>query len=205
MIAHLYDAGSDTSDPNNLGRIKNTGIDAQYQYLLDPHTITAQVAYMRQVTDYSANTLAGFASPYFLVDGVTPVAAANPSDTANIFRAKLSYVYQAKYGGSLSYFNLTGTANTLNQSSGFDSNGQITSTDPLGTGITSTRVTGNLSGNPATNGMTYEVFWLPVQYVRVGAQYTAYHKFNGATDNYDGFGRNARDNNTLFLYVWGAY
>jgi hypothetical protein len=41
--------------------------------------------------------------------------------------------------------------------------------------------------------------------VRVGAQYWAYNRFNGASSNYDGFGRNARDNNTLFVYVWGAY
>jgi hypothetical protein len=44
-----------------------------------------------------------------------------------------------------------------------------------------------------------------VQYVRVGAQYTAYSRFNGASQNYDGFGRNARDNNSLFLYLWAAY
>lgn len=204
MIAHVYDGGSDISDPNNLGRFKNVGIDAQYQYILDPHTVTAQLAYMRQKTDYSANTLAG-SSAYFLADGVTPVAPYSASDTSNILRAKLSYIYQAKYGGSLSFFNSTGTTNTLNQSSGFDSNGQITSLDPLGTGISSTRVTGNLSGNPATRGLTYEAFWMPVQYARVGVQYTAYNKFNGASDNYDGLGRNARDNNTLFFYVWGAY
>lgn len=215
MTAHVFDGTTDPSDSGAYNRIRNTGVDAQYQYLLDPHTITAQVAYMRQVTDYSANTLAG-ASSFVQSDGATPVAAFNPSDTTNIFRAKLSYVYQAKYGGSLSYFNLRGTTNTLNQSSGFDpcfaagapgAGSAPISTDADATQgcAPSTRVTGNLSGNPATNGMTYEVFWLPVQYVRVGAQYTAYHKFNGATDNYDGFGRNARDNNTLFLYVWGAY
>jgi hypothetical protein len=207
MVAHVYDAGSDTSDPNNLGRFKNTGIDAQYQYLLDPHTITAQVAYMRQVQDYSANTQAG-ASSFVLADGATPVAAFNPSDTTNTLRAKLSYVYQAKYGGSLAYFNRTGTINTLNQTSGFDPATGLITSDPgglLGAAAVSTRVTGNLTGDPATRGFTYELFWLPVQNVRVGAQYTAYNKYNGATDNYDGLGRNARDNNTLFLYVWGAY
>jgi hypothetical protein len=41
--------------------------------------------------------------------------------------------------------------------------------------------------------------------MRVGLQYTTYSRFNGASDNYDGFGRNARDNNSLFLYVWAAY
>jgi len=36
-------------------------------------------------------------------------------------------------------------------------------------------------------------------------QYTAYNKFNGAKTNYDGNGRNAGDNNTLFFNVWVAY
>lgn len=205
MIARVYDAGTATSDSDNLGRFKNNGIDAQYQYLLDPHSFTAQVAYMRQVQNYSAATIAGAEPSYFLSDGVTPVGSVNLSDTTHVFRAKASYIYQAKYGGSLAVFNKTGTTNTLNQTAGYDSNGQITSTDPLGTGIQSTRVSGNLSGNPATRGFTYEVFWIPQQNVRVGAQYTAYSKFNGASNNYDGFGRNAKDNNTLFLYAWFAF
>jgi len=205
MIAHVYDAGTDTSDPGNLGLFRNTGVDAQYQYLLDPHTVTAQVAYMRQVSTYSPNSINGLTSPYYLADGITPVDPYSPSDTTNVFRAKVSYVYQAKYGGSLAFFNLTGSTNTKNQTAGFDTNGQVTSTDPLGTGIASTRVNGNLSGKSATSGITYEAFWIPKQNVRIGAQYTAYSKFNGATDNYDGFGRNAKDNNTLFGYVWFAF
>ncbi len=203
MVAHAYDLGSDTSDPNNLGSYRNLGIDAQYQYLLDPHSITLQAAFMREKQAHSVNSMA--ASPYYLADGVTPVAAPNSSDTDNIFRLKASYIYQAKYGGSLAFFNKTGSTNTLNQTSGYDSSGQITSTDPNETGITSLRVNGSLSGNPATRGMTYEAFWLPLQYVRVGLQYTTYSKFNGAGTNYDGFGRNARDNNTLFGYIWFAY
>jgi hypothetical protein len=211
MVAHVYDGGSDISDPNNLGRFRNSGVDAQYQYLLDPHTITAQVAYMRQKQNYSANTVADAnanGAPAVFVDAAgSPVAPVNDSDTTKTFRAKLSYVYLAKYGGSLSFFNLTGTTNTLNQTSGFDPAFGITS-DPgglLGATGMSQRVGGNLSGNPATRGLTYEAFWLPVQYVRVGVQYTAYNKFNGASTNYDGLGRNARDNNSLFVYIWGVY
>jgi hypothetical protein len=203
MIAHVYDAGSDTADPDNLGLYRNTSIDAQYQYLLDPHTVTAQVAYMRQVQTYSPNALAGAtaAATYVMADGVTPVDAANPSDTTNIFRAKLSYVYQAKYGGSLAFFNKTGTTNTFNQTAGFDAAG----CGGAVCNVSSARVGGSLSGNPATSGITYEAFWIPTQNIRVGAQYTAYNKFNGASDNYDGFGRNAKDNNTLFGYIWFAY
>ena len=36
-------------------------------------------------------------------------------------------------------------------------------------------------------------------------QYTGYGKFDGAKTNYDGTGRNARDNNTLFFNVWVAF
>ncbi len=39
---------------------------------------------------------------------------------------------------------------------------------------------------------------MPWQNVRLSAQYTAYTKFNGGTTNYDGFGRNASWNNTLY-------
>ena len=53
--------------------------------------------------------------------------------------------------------------------------------------------------------LSIEAFWTPTQYLRIGAQYTAYGRYNGASQNYDGFGRNARDNNSLFLYLWAAY
>jgi hypothetical protein len=33
-------------------------------------------------------------------------------------------------------------------------------------------------------------------------QYTIYDRFNGAGSNYDGFGRDASDNNTLYFLVW---
>ena len=41
--------------------------------------------------------------------------------------------------------------------------------------------------------------------LRVGVQYTAYVKFNGAGRNYDGLGRNAGDNNTLRVFTWIYY
>jgi len=44
-----------------------------------------------------------------------------------------------------------------------------------------------------------------VQYARVGLQYTGFNKYNGSTNNYDAFGRNARDNNSLFVYVWASF
>ena len=211
MIADVYDNPEDTSDPTSTHRFNDQGLDAQYQYLLDPHTVTAQIAYMTSKHRYP-DSVAN--QPVNFVDALgNPLANTNASDRTNILRAKLTYIYHAKYGGSLGYFNRTGSTNTLNQTSGYDPTTGLITSDPtgaLGATALSTRVGGNLSGNPATRGFTYEAFWMPVElsnyrYVRFGAQYTNYSKFNGAASNYDGLGRDAKDNNTLFFYVWGAY
>ncbi|HET7033123.1 MAG TPA: cytochrome C, partial [Casimicrobiaceae bacterium] len=42
----------------------------------------------------------------------------------------------------------------------------------------------------------------PRRDIRFALQYTGYREFNGARSNYDGLGRNARDNNTLYLILW---
>lgn len=208
MNSDVYDNPEDTSDPSSVHRFNDRGIDAQYQYLLDPHTVTAQIAYMTEKHRYP-DFLANQPAPGGFVDAAgNPLPNTNASDTTHTLRAKLTYTYQAKYGGSLGYFNLTGTTNTANQTSGYDPTTGLITSDPtgaLGATALSTRVGGNLSGNPATSGFTYEAFWIPVQYVRVGMQYTSYSKYNGASSNYDGLGRDAKDNNTVFFYIWGAY
>ncbi|WP_372524272.1 cytochrome C [Piscinibacter sp.] len=200
MVARVYDDPLDTSDPSTTHRFRDLGVDAQYQYILDPHVVTAQFAYARSHHRYP-DFLAGQSVVAFVDQLGNPLADTNAEDTTNVTRAKLTYVYQAKYGGSLGFFNLTGSTNTANQSSGYAPGTPPTITvDPA-----VSRVNANFSGDPATRGWTYEAFWTPIQYVRIGAQYTAYSRYNGASSNYDGLGRNARDNNSLFLYVWGAY
>jgi len=195
MVARVYDDPLDTSDPASTHRFTDLAVDAQYQYLLDPHAVTAQLVYARNRHDYPA-ALADQPAAFFDASGAPTLANSNSTDTNKVLRGKVSYVYQAKYGGSLGLFKLTGTTNTANQTAGYDATGTLIKTDGAAS---------NLSGNPATRGATLEAFWMPIQYLRVGAQYTAYGRFNGASTNYDGFGRNARDNNTLFLYSWLAY
>ena len=181
MIADVYADPLDTSDPTSVHHFRDIGFDAQYQYLLDPHTVTAQFAYMRDYHRYP-----GFLAhqPVEDIDG-NPLPDTNATDTTKVLRAKVSYVYAAKYGGSLSHFKQTGTTNSALY-------------DP-------TRVSGNVSGNPGVRGWTAEAFWTPLQNIRIGMQYTAYDQFNGASHNYDGLGRNPSDNNSLFFYIWGAY
>jgi hypothetical protein len=183
-------------------RWRDTSVDAQYQYLLDPHSITAQLVYSHsnhRFPDVLANQAAAFVDPLG-----NPLANTNGTDATNLLRAKLTYVYRAKYGGSIGVFNLTGSTNTANQTSGISPDTLTVTSDPAAA-APSQRVGGSLSGNPATRGATLEAFWTPVQYMRVGVQYTAYTKYNGASSNYDGFGRNASDNNSLFIYLWAAY
>jgi len=176
MVSQVYDL--DAADPTHY---RDLLVDAQYQYLLDPHTVTAQMAYGWRRVSYPGSVANQPAVDF----AGNPVANTNSSDTINVFRAKLTYVYRAQYGGSVNFFNQGGSTNTYYL-------------DP-------TRVSGNAAGNPGQRGATLEVFWTPIQYLRVGAQYTAYNRYNGASTNYDGSGRNASDNNSLFLYLWGAY
>ena len=204
MAAQIYDSNLDTSDPTTTRHTRDWKIDAQYQYLLDPHTVTGQLVFARNRTRYSDAQQANPTASAFVDAAGNPLAGPNAEDTTNLMRAKLTYTYQARYGGSVSFFNRTGSTNTANQTSGYDPVTMSITSDP-GAQAPSLRVGGNLSGNPATRGLTFETFWTPTQYVRIGAQYTAYSRYNGASDNYDGFGRNARDNNTLLFYLWAAY
>jgi len=162
MNANVFPDPTSPSGPTT--QFRDRGVDAQYQYILDPHTVTAQVSYIRETID----------------SGDTGIAT-NASNTLNQLKLKGSYIYRAKYGASLSYFSTTGSSDAgLYQDA-------------------------SAVNNPDTRGWIPEVFWTPVQYMRVGMQYFKYDRFNGAASNYDGAGRNAKDNNTLFLYVWAAY
>lgn len=63
-------------------------------------------------------------------------------------------------------------------------------------------VEGSANGNPKTNGIIGELDFNPWENTRLGLQYTGYFNFNGRKTNYDGAGRNASGNNTLFAFVW---
>ena len=195
MVAHVYDDPLDTFDPASTHRYADLHVDTQYQYQLDPHAVTAQLVFARSHHRYPA-ALVGLPAAFFDATGAATLPDSNATDTSHLVRAKLGYSYQARYGASLGVFSLTGTINTAAQTAGYDATGTLTQTAGAGS---------NLSGNPATRGWTVETFWMPIQNVRVGAQYTAYSRYNGAAINYEGLGRDARDNNTVFLYTWLAY
>lgn len=108
--------------------------------------------------------------------------SANASDNLKTFKLTGEYSYQRHIGGSLGYFSTTGSADTV-----------LYAAAP---------VTGSANGSPNSKGYIAEVNYLPWLNVKLQMQYVGYEKFNGLKTNYDGTGRNASDNNTLYGLVW---
>ena len=178
MVADRYPSNFDTSTPTD--RFRDIAIDAQYQYITDPHTFTAQVTYIDEKQSYNASFPVTTETGAGIGAGPTP---ANPTDKLHTFKAKATYYRDRKYGGTLAYFSTTGSADS-----------GLYGMDPNGNAM-----------KPDSRGYIVELDYLPIQNIRLMLQYTAYNKFNGASINYDGNGRNARDNNTAFFNVWVAF
>jgi hypothetical protein len=66
-------------------------------------------------------------------------------------------------------------------------------------------VTGSRTGSPESTSLTGEVAWRPWLNTRFAVRYQIWTKFNGSGTDYDGFGRDAGDNNTLYVYTWLAF
>ncbi len=106
----------------------------------------------------------------------------------NTFRVDAIYHFGYRYDPGIGYFVTTGTSDPLLYAS-LDSNG-----NPV-------PVSNDRTGDPKNAGVLMNFTYWPVQNVRLVAQYTLYTTFNGSTYNYDAFGRNAGDNNSLYLLV----
>ncbi|HXM81831.1 MAG TPA: cytochrome C [Burkholderiales bacterium] len=109
----------------------------------------------------------------------------NATNDLKTFRLGGSYYYRRTYGAALGRFSTTGSSDALlypaSPTFGFGNN------------------------SPNSNGWVGELSYIPWQNVKLLVQYVAYQKFNGASSNYDGNGRNARDNNTLYLLGWLSF
>ncbi len=109
------------------------------------------------------------------------IGAASPGPHhLNTVQANAEYHFGDKYAGTIGFFNVTGTSDSTLYSPGVP-------------------VTGNANGDPHSSGYIANVSWWPVQNIGLTLQYIDYTRFNGAGTNYDGFGRNAGSNNTLYL------
>ena len=61
-------------------------------------------------------------------------------------------------------------------------------------------VYGSRLSRPNSYGFIIQGDYLPLDRIKISIQYTLYERFNGASKNYDGFGRNAHVNNTLYIF-----
>ncbi len=66
-------------------------------------------------------------------------------------------------------------------------------------------IRGSRTNKPNNGRFILQLSYLPWQNAKVTVQGYLYHMFNGASENYDGFGRNASDNNTLYVSTWLAF
>lgn len=108
--------------------------------------------------------------------------AAALSSALRTFRADASFYTAGRVGATLAYFSTAGSRDTLR--------------------YRPAPVVGSRVGSPTSRGLTGELDYLPWLNTRLAVQYVAYAKFNGAGQDYDGFGRTASDNNTLYVSVW---
>ncbi len=85
-----------TNVNSGTDRYTDLGVDAQYQYITNPHTFTVQARYIKERQDYRSSFAQGLTS--------------SPSDSLSSTRLKFTYYYDRKYGITLSPFFLKGSA-----------------------------------------------------------------------------------------------
>lgn len=97
----------------------------------------------------------------------------------NTFLANAEYHFGNRYTGTVGIFNTGGTVDNVLYA-------------PASVG-------GSANGDPRGAGYLLNFSYWPWQNVQLAAQYTGYTRFNGGSTNYDGSGRNANANNTVYL------
>ncbi len=107
------------------------------------------------------------------LDASDPTQANNHLNT---FELNAQYYWHERYGPTLGYFQTQGNSNPALYS--------------------------DRTGSPDSSGWIAQWTWLPAYNVQLAAQYIHYTKFDGASSNYDGTGRSASDNDTLYLTTW---
>lgn len=103
--------------------------------------------------------------------------SSNLNDNLNTFRADGIFIFKRTYSGSLGYFSTTGKTDA---------------------GL----YAANRIHKPDSSGVIGELAYMPWLNTKLAVDYTAYTKFDGASTNYDGTGRSANNNNTLYVYAW---
>ena len=155
-------------------RYTDIGVDATYQYTpTGKHSLAVNASAIREKRKLDSSFALG--------------ASDASSSSLRTLKFDASYTYDQTWGGALAGFDTRGDTNAAFFS-------------------------GSANGSPNSQGYIVQAeyipfgkiksFGRPYLNVRVGLQYIGYTKFDGGTSNYDGSGRNASDNNTLFAFFW---
>jgi len=182
---------------NNIFEVGTYGI----QVKSSPSAITGlEDSYTDWAVDFQYDrTIPRFGGDVFSLRGTyihenSSLLATNANESASVIRhhlntvqANAEYHFGDRYSATVGVFNTTGTPDFL-----LLNPGQTLITGP-------TPLTGSANGDPRSNGYIVNISWWPVQNIDLAFQYTGYLRFNGAGTNYDGSGRNAGANNTVYL------
>ncbi|HYM44239.1 MAG TPA: hypothetical protein VET46_15885 [Steroidobacteraceae bacterium] len=148
------------------------GLDDRYR------DVSVDAQYEHPVGDNLLTLHATYIHEQQSLDASAAAGLSNSSDSLNTLRADGTFLLRPFMAFSLAYFSTTGSA------------------DPLL--YTAAPVSG-AAGKPDSDGWILQADYLPWQNVQLIVQYTLYDRFNGTRTNYDGAGRSASDNNTIFL------
>jgi hypothetical protein len=163
-------------------RYTDAALDASYQYTpKGPGAVIVNASLIHERQQLGA----GFSSG----------AADNPTNHLDAIEIDASFIWRQTWSAGLGLFDVSGSSDPA-----------LYAPAPL---------SGSLAGSPDTRGATLQLEYVPFGKidswlrpwvnVRIGLQYTVYARFNGATANYDGFGRSASGNDSLFLFAWLAF
>lgn len=180
LNGRLRDIGSPGGGPTD--KFVDTGLDASYQYLGN----------RRHIFTLDANVVDEAQKRY---RSASTGGATNLTGNLRQLNLSGSYYYDKTYGLTARFFNIQGSADAAYYADGY------------------------LNGSPNTRGLTLQADWSPFSKTarfgtllnaRVGVQYTAYDRFNGARSGQEilmpsGDLRTPGDNNVLSLFFWGAY
>jgi hypothetical protein len=164
----------------DTNRYTDVAFDATYQYMPDqrPYTLNVNASLIHEKQQLDATFNAG--------------GAASAGNHLNALEIDASFVYRQTWSVGLGLFDTSGGSDlTLYGPAAFS---------------------GSNNGSPDTRGYTLQLECVPFGKadswarpwinLRLGLQYTGYQRFNGGTSNYDGAGRSASQNNSLFLFYW---
>jgi hypothetical protein len=178
LTAHLQ------PDPTvaDQDRYSDTGIDAVYQYNDGTRpALTVNASYIHENQNLTATFNSG--------------GSDSASNHLNTLRVDATVTFKQTWSVGGGVFDISGGSDAT-----FYAPGEFS---------------GSANGSPDTRGYIVQLEYVPFGKmgswgspwvnVRTGLQYTGYLKFNGGTSNYDGSGRSASQNNSLFVFLWLAF